>query len=95
MYLGRYRFNGDREKFLAAYEKLLEMMPPENLHLQICVSDENGISIYDACPTREIFEAFSSSPDMQAALQSAGLPQPEINQIGEVHAAFLGGKRGL
>jgi len=95
MYLGLYRFNGNRDEFLLAYEKLLQMMPPENLHLHVCVSDENGISIYDACPTREIFEAFSNSPDMQTAIKSAGLPQPEINQIGEVHTAFLGGKRGL
>ena len=33
MYLGLYRFNGDKEKFLDAYEKLLEMMPPGNIHL--------------------------------------------------------------
>jgi len=93
MYLGLYRFDGNREKFLVAYDKLLQNMPLDNLHLHVCVSDEKGISIYDACPTREIFEAFSNSPDMQEALKSAGLPKPEINQIGEVHAAFLGGKR--
>ncbi|MGW8246846.1 MAG: hypothetical protein ACWGOV_01940 [Acidiferrobacterales bacterium] len=95
MFLGIYRFEGDSDKLLSAYEKLLQMMPPENMHLQVCVSDGKGISIFDACPTREIFEAFSNSPDLQAALQGAGLPQPEIAQVGEVHSAFLGGKRAI
>ncbi|MDX5151161.1 MAG: hypothetical protein R3188_01675 [Acidiferrobacterales bacterium] len=95
MFLGIYRFKGDAGELLSAYEKLLQMMPPENMHLQVCVSDGTGISIYDACPTREIFEAFSSSPDMQAALQGAGLPKPEVSQLGDVHAAFVAGERAI
>jgi hypothetical protein len=95
MFLGIYRFNGSKEELLPAYEKLVQMMPNENLHLQVCIADETGMSIYDTCPTREIFEAFSSSPDLQAALQSAGLPQPEIRQIGEIHAAIVGGRRTI
>jgi len=95
MYLGLYRFNGNKDEFLVAYERLLQMMPPENLHLQVCISDENGLSIYDACPSKEIFEKFSSSAELQSALMSVGLPQPEISQLGEVHATYLGGKQVL
>lgn len=95
MFLGIYRFEGDADELLSAYEKLVKMVPNENLHLQVCVSDGKGISIYDACPTRDIFEAFSSSPDLKAALQGAGLPQPEIGRLGEVHSAFLGGNRAI
>jgi len=95
MFLGLYRFEGTPSALLSAYDKLSKMMPRENLHLQVCISDDSGISIYDACPTREIFEAFSSSPDLQAALHGAGLPQPEINRIGEVHSAFFEGQQKI
>jgi len=95
MFLGIYRFEGNADKLLPAYDKLVKMIPPGNLHLQVCISDEKGISIYDACPSREIFEAFSSSQELQTALQGAGLPQPEVSQLGEVHSAFLAGKRAI
>jgi len=95
VFLGVYRFEGDSEKFLSAYEKLVKMMPQENLHLQICISDGKGISIYDACPSREVFDAFSTSADLQMALVRAGLPQPEVGELGEVHSAYVGGKRAI
>lgn len=95
MFLGIYRFKGNSDDLIEGYEKLLKMIPHENLHLQVCVRDEDGISLYDACPTREIFEAFSISDDLRQALEGAGFPVPEIHQLGEVHAAFFSGERAI
>jgi len=93
MFLGLYNFKGDSDVLLEGYEKLLKMMPHENLHLQVCIRNEDGITLYDACPTREIFEAFSTSDDLHQALNGAGFPAPDIQRLGEVHAAFLRGDR--
>jgi len=47
------------------------------------VVTENGISVYDACPSREVFEEFSR--DFPAAVVAVGLPAPRIVPLGDVH----------
>jgi hypothetical protein len=35
---------------------------------------ENGITIFDACPTKEAFEKFSTSAEFRNAAEAAGFP---------------------
>jgi hypothetical protein len=93
MFLGTYRLKGNPAHLKPAYDKLLGMIPHANLHLHVCVPDDQGLWIYDACPTKEVFTAFSTSADFHNALKAAGLPEPRVTPVGEVHAAFVGGKR--
>jgi len=93
MFLGTYRFEGNPAQLKQAYDKMLGMIPHANLHLHVCVPDDKGMWIYDACPSREIFTAFSASADFGNVLKAAGLPKPHVTPVGEVHAAFVAGKR--
>ncbi len=87
MYLGSYHFRGDPDRLVGGYDRMMERFPPEMLLLHVCVRRPDGITIYDACPTAEVFRAFATSRELLAAVDGAGLPRPEVTEIGNVHAA--------
>ena len=89
MFMGSYEFDGEPAALVPAYEKLLAGYPPDGLDLHVCVVGTHGITVYDACPSREVFTAFSASAEFAAALAGAGLPAPRVTPIGEVHVARL------
>jgi hypothetical protein len=89
MFLGSYHFDGDPVALAAAYDRLMQMMPPEQIDLHVCVTRDDGITIYDACPDRDTFAAFSTSADLAGAFAAAGLPSPRVERLGEVHLAKL------
>jgi hypothetical protein len=78
VHLGIYRFAGEPAELLSAYDRMLESMPPDTIFFHACTVEPDGITIYDACPTREAFERFSTGPEFRAALAAVGLPDPEI-----------------
>lgn len=89
MFLGAYHFDGQPAELVAAYDRLLASFPPDALILHVCTITAMGITVFDACPTRPVFEVFSSSPDTLAAFAAAGLPVPRVEPLGEVHNALL------
>lgn len=93
MYLSVYRFEGDPAALVAAYGRLLESMPTGKFDFHACVERPDGMEIYDACPTRQIQEAFAASPEFRGALAQAGLPPPVVVPLGEAKAVFAQGRR--
>ena len=86
MFLGVYEFGGDPAELLETYERLMALMPAGNITWHLCAVQRNGIAIYDTCPSREVFEAFSTGEGFRNALQAAGLPSPVVHGY-PVHAA--------
>lgn len=86
MHLGRYRFPGDPDELLPAYDRLMATLPEGSIDFHACVVEADGITVYDACPTREVFERFSTSADFHRAIEAAGLPRPTIDSA-PIHAA--------
>lgn len=84
MYLGAYHFDGAVDELLPAYHRLLDGMPPGAVELQLCAVTESGVTVLDACPSRAVFESFSTSEELRTAVVAAGLPQPRVEQIGEL-----------
>jgi hypothetical protein len=78
VHLGIYRFAGDPDELIPAYDRMMASMPPGVVYFHACAVEPHGITIYDACPTREAFERFATGADFQAALAAVGLPEPEI-----------------
>jgi hypothetical protein len=76
MYLGIYDIDGDSRELLVAYDRLIAGMPEGQLFFHACAVRENGITIFDACPTKEAFEKFSTSAEFRNAAEAAGLPWP-------------------
>jgi hypothetical protein len=87
VYLGIYDYHGDPDHLLAAYDRLMADMPEDQLYLHACAVRDNGITIYDACPTKEAFERFSTSAEFRSASEAAGLPAPSGLEGVPLHAA--------
>jgi hypothetical protein len=78
MYLGIYDFEGDADELLASYDRMIASFPGSMILFHACTVRDGGITIYDACPTKEAFERFSTGPGFAEALAAAGLPMPAI-----------------
>jgi hypothetical protein len=87
MFLGTYRVTGDPNELAAAYDRLMATFPEDQLLVHICVKTDEGLVIYDTCPSQADFRAFSTDPHVLAMMQEAGLPIPQVDEVGEVHAA--------
>jgi hypothetical protein len=90
MFLSAYHFDGDPTRLLPAYDVMRQGFPPHTFELHACVVTGAGITVYDACPTREVFEGFSISTEFGRAIATAGLPPPRIEPLGQVHRAVAG-----
>jgi hypothetical protein len=89
MFLGAYRFDGEPAELLNAYDRLIAGFPPDAIALQVCIAGENGITVFDTCPSRAVFAQFSTSPEFGAAIAAAGLPTPTVEPLGDVHNAIV------
>ena len=89
MFLGAFHFDGNQDELLAAYGRLMQTYPPDSLELHVCIHRDQGITVYDACPSRPDFEAFTGGSEFRTALSAAGLPEPRIDPLGEVYAAHI------
>ena len=86
MYLGIYDIDGHRDELLAAYDRVMAGMPEGRIYFHACAIRENGITIYDACPSKEAFEKFSTSAEFRSAAEAAGLPWPGKIEGRSLHA---------
>ena len=90
MFLGRYDYDGDPSELAAAYDRMMADIPGEAVPFHACVTHAEGLSVFDCCPSREVFEQFSTSPEFLGMMQTANLPAPRITLIGDVHVAGTG-----
>lgn len=89
MFLSAYHFDGDPAELAAAHDRLAAQFPSDALDLHVCVQLGGGIVVFDACPSQTDFIAFSQSPEFRNGLVAAGLPEPRIEPLGDVHSAHL------
>jgi hypothetical protein len=90
-HLTSYHFTGDPGQLIAGYDRMRTGFPDPTLGLHVCVVRTDGITVIDSCPDRETSVAFSASPDFASALSRAGLPTPQVEHLGDVHAAVVAG----
>jgi hypothetical protein len=89
MYLCAYHFDGDPIRLADAYEHLLAEFPPDDLLFQACAVGGAGVTVIDACPDKATHDQFVRSPEFRGALARAGLPDPRIEELGEVPHAYV------
>ena len=90
MYLGAVHFDGDPGELLPAYQRMLERFGLDALDVHLSITTDAGLTVFDACPTRETYEEFTRSETFLGAIAQAGLPAPRISGLGEVRVAHLG-----
>ena len=86
MHLGIYEIDGNPRELLVAYDRLMAGMPEGQIYFHACAVRENGITIFDVCPSKEAFEKFSTSADFRSAAEAAGLPSPSKIEGLPLHA---------
>jgi hypothetical protein len=53
----------------------------------------DGIVLVDTCPSREVYEQFSTDEAFRALRRRHGLPEPDLLEDFPVHAAVVDGAR--
>jgi hypothetical protein len=89
VFLGAYHFDGETRSLLDGYDRLAARFPPGVLQLNVCVARDDGMTVFDACPSRAVFAEFARSPEFLGAVSAAGLPTPRVELLGDVHAATV------
>ena len=89
LYLAAFHFAGDSGELLRGYHRLLEQFPIDALDVHLCITHANGLTVFDACPTKAIHEQFTKSDTFLDAVAGAGLPAPRIDGLGDVQVARL------
>jgi hypothetical protein len=89
MHASIWKFRGDPDVLLRAYDAMVAEIPPADMKLHLCLRASDGIVLVDTCPSREAVEAFAAS---RALLERHGLPEPEQVDDFPVHVAFAAGR---
>jgi hypothetical protein len=89
MYLGAVHFDGDPGQLLPAYLQMLEKFGLEALDVHLCITRDGGLTVFDACPTKEIYEEFTRSETFLGAITAAGLPAPRVSGLGDIQVAHV------
>ena len=89
LYLGAVHFDGDPGELLPAYHRMLEKFGLDHLDVHMCVTRDGGLTVFDACPTKEIYEEFTTSETFLGAIAAAGLPAPRVSGLGDIQVAHV------
>jgi hypothetical protein len=91
MHASIWRFAGDPDGLVRRYDAMIAELPRANMRLHLCLRATDGIVLVDTCPSREVFEAFSTGDEFRGLRERHGLPDPEQLEDFPVHAAFVDG----
>jgi hypothetical protein len=83
MYASIWKFEGDPDALVTAYEAFAAELPEPTLQLALRAPD--GLVVVDTCPTRDAFVDFTSDPAVHARLAHHGLGFPAELDGYEVH----------
>ena len=89
LYLGAAHFDGDPAELLPAYHRMLGRFGLDALDVHLCITTDDGLTVFDACPTREIYEEFTKSDTFLGAIAEAGLPAPRVSGLGDIQVAHV------
>jgi hypothetical protein len=87
-----FRWKGDPDELLAAYDRELEHPVPREQPRRIshtCAPGDDGVVIVDVWHSREDFQKMMNDPEFQRNLEAAGWPtKPQLVEVYEVHASI-------
>jgi hypothetical protein len=82
-------FDGDPDELLPAYQRMLEKFGLETLDIHLCITRDGGLTVFYACPTKQIYEEFTRSETFLGAIAEAGLPVPRVSGLGDIQVAHV------
>jgi hypothetical protein len=91
MHASIWRFRGDPESLLRAYDAMLRDIDPTVMRFHACLRAPEGIVIVDTCPSAEVFAGFAAGTFPELCRRH-GLPGAESVEDFPVHRALAGGE---
>ena len=86
-----WHFAGDPDDLLRRYDAMIAEVPAANMRLHLCLQADDGITIIDTCPSREVYQAFAAGPFPELRRRH-GLPDPVALEDHPVHRVFIEGR---
>jgi hypothetical protein len=89
--LAVFRWEGDPDALLAAYDRELQHAVPREQPRRIahiCAQGENQVVIVDLWETEEDLRSMQENPEFLRNLEAAGFPSDRIEQIYQLHATI-------
>jgi len=87
-----FRWKGDPDELLAAYDREFEHPVPREQPQRIshtCARADDGVAIVDVWHSREDFQKMMEDPEFQKNLEAAGWPtKPQLVEVYEVQASI-------
>ncbi len=72
---------------------MVASIPAESMKFSACARVDDGIVVFDTCPSKEVFDEFHTSEGFRALLETHGLGQPDSLVDGPAVLAFADGRR--
>jgi hypothetical protein len=89
--LAVFRWEGDPDALLAAYDRELQHAVPREQprrRAHICARGENEVVIVDLWDTEEDLRSMQENPEFLRNLEAAGFPSDPTETIYQVHATI-------
>ena len=86
-----FRWEGDPDALLAAYDRELEHPVPREQPRRIshtCARADDGMVIVDVWESAQDFWKMMDDPEFQKNLEAAGVEVPQLVEVYEVHASI-------
>jgi hypothetical protein len=93
MHSSVWTYHGDPDDLARRYEAMIAEIPADAMQFAACLRTPDGIIFVDTCPSKEVFDDFVASEELQALLARHGLDRPDRLDDHPVVAAFAGGRR--
>ncbi len=93
MHCSIWTYRGDPDDLAARYQRMVAEIPADNMQFSACARTDDGIVIFDTCPSREVYEQVAASAGLRALLTRHGLEAPDSLSDFPVVAAYAGGRR--
>jgi hypothetical protein len=88
-----WTYTGDPDDLVARYEALIDEIPTDNMRFHACARTPDGIVMFDTCPSKEVYDEFYASSDVQALFERHGLGDPVARIDFPVVRAYADGAR--
>jgi hypothetical protein len=86
-----WTWRGDPDDLAARYEAMIATLSSENMQFSACARTADGIVVFDTCPSKAVFDAFS--PGLREMLEAHGLGAPISVVDYPIVAAYALGRR--
>ena len=76
-----WRFVGDPDDLERRYLAMMAEVPETNNVLHAAAKTPEGLLIFDTCPSKEVFDGFFSSPEVEALFARHGLNDAKVEDF--------------